>query len=823
MVSELNRNDNYNLNNPDIFKMLLEGINSVFFLIDKDGIITYVSPALEQMTGYISSDVTGKHFNLFIFEDDLPIILKSSWTIFNDLFNSYEFRLLKKNGKPFYCRVYGNRLSIDNHFDYIAGFIINNTEKSLSENRNIYRLIADNISEIIWVMDKNFNISYISPSGEKIRGFTFDEQIKMKLHEHFTPESYKEIKQLIKNDFNIQKLSSKKISSLGPYTLEMTCKHGKAKWHEIILTIIRGKHKSDITFLGVARDATEKVNIERELKFSEEKFAKAFRYSPNIQILTRMNDCVTIDASDCCHEYTGFSKDDIIGKTASEIDCWINDEDRKGINKLLKNTGTVKNKEFEMKDKNGFVYKIRLSSETIYINNELHIISTLFNLSKVRKLEDIIIKMDEIQKERIGHELDYNLFNYLSGISILCRELKRKLDEKYSEESNLANNISVLIDDAASQIRGLTRGINNLLPCDDDIIELLESLAASTRKFTGINCIFSYGNVPRLIDKFTTRNIFLIAKEAVNSAIKLKCPANIMIALESDNNIIKLIVRDDGTPENNLRAEFSYIIIKHISDMINGSLVFDYSESHNSLIFTVNINELNDLKYLKNSYTEPVKKKRVLVVDDQPLIRQGLIKILNDSGKFDVCGEAENCTKLIKAVRKLNPDLLVCDFYLNSVYNIDLCRNISSINPSPSVLIISNQDELIYAERMIKTGACGYIMKNETPEKIIEALLTVLSGEIYVSKKFSSTVASKIRYSYSSQQDLIINTLSERELEVFMMIGKGIYSKEIADKLFISLKTVEAIRKRLRIKLKLSDSRSLVKLAVSWTNRQENE
>lgn len=168
-------------------------------------------------------------------------------------------------------------------------------------------------------------------------------------------------------------------------------------------------------------------------------------------------------------------------------------------------------------------------------------------------------------------------------------------------------------------------------------------------------------------------------------------------------------------------------------------------------------------------------------------------------------------------------DLLVCDFYLNSVYNIDLCRNISSINPSPSVLIISNQDELIYAERMIKTGACGYIMKNETPEKIIEALLTVLSGEIYVSKKFSSTVASKIRYSYSSQQDLIINTLSERELEVFMMIGKGIYSKEIADKLFISLKTVEAIRKRLRIKLKLSDSRSLVKLAVSWTNRQENE
>jgi len=688
------QNDNYILNDPGIYRRFVECIEDIIFLIDSEGYFIYISPAVENMTGYKPSQVTGKHFSLFINDDSLlePALCRRQ--TFDKKIKPTELCWLKRNGEKLHCRISGNPLVINNRFVGLTGIII---------------------------------------------------------------------------------------------------------------------------------DITEKKSIEQALKISKENFVKAFRYSPNIQILTRMRDKSIIDVSNSFFEYSGYSKNDVIGKTTAELSCWVNDNDRDIIWKLLKNSGVVKNKEFKMKDRNGFIHDICLSSEIIYIDKELYITSTLFNLTEVRKLEKMIIELSEKEKYRITYEIDNNLANFLSGISILCRNLKRKLDEKYFDEANLAYEISNLIDEAVSQIRELSRGFDPVKPGDSCIMDSMENLVSSIRNVSGINCIVSKGNQLPQIDRTMARNILRIAREAINRAIKLRNPSNIMLILDYEENRIKLIVRDDGIMANDVKDDRNYIILKHIAGLLNGTLDFEYEGNVNSLICLVNCNEYNANGYDENKENDIVIKSRILVVDDLLLVRRGLMKIIEETSGWEICGEADNYANMVKAVRRLKPDLLVCDFVLDGIYNLDLCRSLLSVNPSLLILVISNQDELIYAERLIKAGARGYIMKTETQEKITDAVYTVLKGEIYVSRKFSASIASNIQSPNYSQQNFIINTLSERELEVFTMIGKGLHSKEIAAKLFINIKTVEAIRKRLRIKLEILDSKNLLKLAINWVNHLDHE
>lgn len=951
------------LNNPDIYRMFIENINDVVFLLDHSGIIIYTNHVLEKISGYKSEEVLGKHFSFFICEDDLPGLLESYKNTMANELEPYEFCCKAKNGGKRYCRTSSKPLIIDNNNAGLIGLLTDITEKkimekslhksnqryrlitdnmteiillmdldfnieyitpsvekvrgftvseiinmplkkhfteeswrkvskeialifdqlnsgdftysnyidveyinkdgsivwrevavkllldkdgkatgflcssrdvseikksysSLKKSQELYSLITDHIDEVIWIMDKDLKISYVSPSVEKIRGFTPDELIKMNISGHFSPESYKIVQNIIKTDLIPDSFTSGKKEIKGPYHLQMTCKNGDFKWHELILTVVRDIENGGIILLGVAREITERRKIEQALKTSEEKFAKAFRYSPNIQVLTRLNDNVIIEVSDTIVERTGYQKADIIGKTTIDINCWVNDEDRVDVWWLLINTGEIKNKEIKMRDKNGVIYNVLFSAETIYIDQELYIVSTIFNLTEVRKLENMIIELSEKEKYRIAHELDHGLVNFLNSISLLSKELKRRLDARFADESYLAYDISNLIDKAVSQTKAISRGLNPLLPGEDSFIQSLESLSSSICNVSGINCVFSKSNSIPEINSTIARNLLLIAKEAINGAVRLRNPSNIIMIVDYEKGKFSLIIRDDGTSVEDIKNDVSYIIIKHIAGTINASLEFDFSIRSNSLLCSITLEEMAKSRLIKNcnGFTlESPLKKRIVVVDEQPLVRRGLIKILEETGNFEICGEAENYSNMIKAVRKYKPDLLICDFYLNDFLNVDLCKAISSVDPAISVLVITNQDELIYGERLIRSGAKGYLMKSDTEKTILEAVYTVLNGRVHVSRSFSVNIASQMRSFDHSQKDMITNTLTERELEVFTMIGKAFSTKEIASELFLSVKAVEAIRKKIRTKLKMEDSKNLVKLARNWISSHVHE
>lgn len=218
-----------------------------------------------------------------------------------------------------------------------------------------------------------------------------------------------------------------------------------------------------------------------------------------------------------------------------------------------------------------------------------------------------------------------------------------------------------------------------------------------------------------------------------------------------------------------------------------------------------------------NQTEASVKKKKVLVVDDHPIIRQGLALLINRESDLTVCGEAEDAHSAVQLIASAKPDILVVDISLNGPDGLDLLKDVRSRYPELPVLILSMHDESIYAERALRAGAQGYIMKQEATEKVLVALRRILGREIYVSEHIANRMLQRYIGSPSGDRSSTIADLTDRELEVFRLIGEGHSTRQIAEELHISVKTVESYQAHIKEKLSLRSARELVQHAIQWS------
>jgi DNA-binding NarL/FixJ family response regulator len=217
----------------------------------------------------------------------------------------------------------------------------------------------------------------------------------------------------------------------------------------------------------------------------------------------------------------------------------------------------------------------------------------------------------------------------------------------------------------------------------------------------------------------------------------------------------------------------------------------------------------------KNGFQMEERKKRIFLVDDHSVVRQGLSQFINNMDDLRVCGEAEDASEAIRLLEDSKPDIVIVDISLKGANGIDLTRAIKNRFNFP-VLILSMLDEGIYAERAIKAGARGYIMKSESIEKVIDAVREIISGKIYLSPRLKENLLSKLLSDPSDRGDSPIDSLTNRELEVFRLIGEGLSSRHIASDLLLSIKTIETYRERMKKKLNLNSSDELVQYAIQW-------
>jgi DNA-binding NarL/FixJ family response regulator len=215
------------------------------------------------------------------------------------------------------------------------------------------------------------------------------------------------------------------------------------------------------------------------------------------------------------------------------------------------------------------------------------------------------------------------------------------------------------------------------------------------------------------------------------------------------------------------------------------------------------------------------KKKTVFVVDDHPIVRQGLALLINREADLAVCGEAEEMHAALSAIQAAKPDILILDISLNGPDGLELLKNIRITSPRLPVLVLSMHDESIYAERALRAGANGYIMKQEATEKVLVALRRLLSGEIYVSDRIANNMLRHYVRGANVSEHSSVSDLSDRELEVFRLIGEGQGTRQIAEALHLSVKTVESYQAHIKEKLSLRSARELVQHAVQWNVREK--
>jgi DNA-binding NarL/FixJ family response regulator len=207
-------------------------------------------------------------------------------------------------------------------------------------------------------------------------------------------------------------------------------------------------------------------------------------------------------------------------------------------------------------------------------------------------------------------------------------------------------------------------------------------------------------------------------------------------------------------------------------------------------------------------------KKRVFLVDDHPIVRQGLAQLIDNESDLAVIGQGEDAYGSLRAIRECNPDLVLVDVSLKDSDGIELLKEIKSQSPELPVLVVSMHDESLYAERALRAGAGGYVMKQEPPATLLAAVRSVLAGKVYVSDKMSAQLLQRMVGGKKRTGGLPMDRLTDRELEIFRMIGSGNSVKDIADKLFLSVKTVEAHREHIKEKLNIDSSAELLRFAI---------
>ena len=217
--------------------------------------------------------------------------------------------------------------------------------------------------------------------------------------------------------------------------------------------------------------------------------------------------------------------------------------------------------------------------------------------------------------------------------------------------------------------------------------------------------------------------------------------------------------------------------------------------------------------------TENPSRTRIVLVDDHPMVRERLAEVINREADLVVCGEAEDRGGALEVIGREDPGLVIVDLTLKRSNGLDLIKDLQVMHPELRILVVSMQDESLYAERVIRAGAHGYITKQEATRNILKAIRHVLSGNLFLSPELSGEILSRM-LGRSKAAVRSLELLSDRELQVFELVGQGFTTRQIAEQLGLDVKTVETYRGRIKDKLELKDASELLRKAIAWKHEQ---
>jgi DNA-binding NarL/FixJ family response regulator len=222
-------------------------------------------------------------------------------------------------------------------------------------------------------------------------------------------------------------------------------------------------------------------------------------------------------------------------------------------------------------------------------------------------------------------------------------------------------------------------------------------------------------------------------------------------------------------------------------------------------------------------HSPPVARTRIFIVDDHAMVRRGLTALIGDEPDLELCGEAADCATATSEVARLRPHVVITDISMQGNSGLELVKNIKAFDPGIHVVVYSVHEESVYALRVLKAGAMGYVMKQDQASKVIDAVRQVRQGQMYVSDEVGSQMLNRLVRGQSAQGDSPVASLSDRELEVVNLIGSGLATREVAPRLNMRVKTVETHRAHIKSKLDLTSASQLVQFCVRWVEDSKRQ
>ncbi len=448
------------------------------------------------------------------------------------------------------------------------------------------------------------------------------------------------------------------------------------------------------------------------------------------------------------------------------------------------------------------------------------IFSVGIDTTERRRLERAVFSKSESERHTISQDLHEKIGTYLSQIAFKSEILRLKMKERLPEESREIEEISEMMYAAIDRTRELAKSLCPVDMAKGGLRAALEDFRIEIEENTKRAFVIRWDDTIEIENDLVASNVFYIIREAVDNALQHGDANNIIVSFSRSGSAIVLRVDDDGKgmAANPDKIEGMGIkIMRYRSWLIGASLELQGNPSGGMSVICTIAGDASPLPYSKKDAlaAKPAKGDvKVFLVDCIAVVRQGLRNIIEKDDSYRICGEAKNSEEAVKYISRTLPDIVIIDIAIEEFGGLDLLKALKTRFPSLELLVVSDADEVVFAERAFRAGASGYVMKQEADTVLPKAMKTILSGKQFLSDRLKEALISKL--SHDKTDGIGVEKLSNREFEIFQLIGKGLGNRDIAEKMKISVKTVENYRERIKVKLNMENSAKLVRYAVQW-------
>jgi two-component system, cell cycle sensor histidine kinase and response regulator CckA len=756
----------------ELYQLLFNSINEVVYSIDLNYLITSISPSIEKYLGYKKEEFLGKPvYELKILPERYleKGLSQISRVLQGETIESEEYEFFTQDGQIKFAEVSGSPI-IGN--GKVIGMIAvarditeqKQTKDALRESEKKYRLIAENTADLISILDMNLHFTYISPASMRLRGFTVEEAIKQDIEQVLTPESMQIALDVFEKEMLLEASGTADPDRTRILELEEYKKDGATIWMEVNLSFLRDKNHKPVEILIVSRDISDRKRIEETLRESEEKFRLTYSSSPDAVNINRLDDGLYVDINEGFARATGYTREEVIGKTSIEINIWHDPADRQKLVQGLQEKGYYENLEAQFRRKDGSLITALMSARVISLKGVLHIISITRDISDRKLLEDKLLQAQKFKAigtlaGGIAHDFNNLLMGIQGRASLISSALETS--DPHLEHLNAIEEYIRSATNLTKQLLGFARGGKyEVKPFDmNDLVLSSSAMFGRTKKEIQIhtNCQTSAlvveadrGQIEQVL-----LNMYVNAWQAMRHDEGHLYLETKIVTLDETNcktdqvkpgRYVKVSITDTGagmdeatrlrifdpfftTKEmgrgTGLGLASAYGIIKN-----HGGMITVYSEVGHGTTFNIYL-QISE----KEAHREvPIEgwlikgSATILLIDDEELIIDVGQAMLESLGyRVVVCREGREAVKVISDMGD-EIDLVILDMIMPGMDGGTTFDRIREIKPDMPVILSSGYAINGHADKIMRRGCNGFIQKPYNISELSKKIRKVLDA-----------------------------------------------------------------------------------------------